>query len=73
MIPKQHRSQVMSTDSDHRAEIETAMGMAAAATCELERIKWVRLALAWRDLDRGRGLDRSIANEAGTARLPATG
>ena len=29
------------------------MRMAAAATCEPERLKWVRVALAWQDLARG--------------------
>ncbi len=47
---------MMSTDYDPRAEIETAMAMAATATCELERIKWVRIALAWQDLARGHPL-----------------
>lgn len=63
-------SQVMSTDYDHRAEIETAMTMAAAAMCELERIKWLRVALAWQDLARGQGLDRRIANETDAAVRP---
>ncbi len=35
------------------------MAMAAAATCELERMKWVKIALAWRDLARGREDDEA--------------
>ena len=37
----------MGIEHDHRAEAEAAMTMAAAATCELERLKSLRVALAW--------------------------
>jgi hypothetical protein len=48
----------MSRDFDYRAEAEVAMREAAAATTAVERIKWVRLALAWQDLARsGEGQD----------------
>jgi hypothetical protein len=43
----------MSRDFDYRAEAEEAMREAVAATTAVERIKWVRLALAWQDLARG--------------------
>jgi hypothetical protein len=42
----------MSTGYDHRAEAEAAMQMAVAATCEHDRLKWVRVASAWQDLAR---------------------
>jgi hypothetical protein len=29
------------------------MQLAASAICERERLEWVRIALAWQDLDRG--------------------
>jgi hypothetical protein len=41
----------MGFDCDYRAEATTAMEMAAAATDEAERLKWLRVALAWRDLE----------------------
>jgi hypothetical protein len=37
---------------DHQTEARAAMEMAAAATTEPERSKWVRIALAWQDLAR---------------------
>jgi hypothetical protein len=43
---------LMSRDFDYCAEAEGAMREAAAATTAAERIKWVRLALAWQDLAR---------------------
>jgi len=46
-------SLLMSRDFDYRAEAKEAMREAAAATTAVERIKWVRLALAWQDLARG--------------------
>ena len=39
-----------SIDYDHRAEAQAAMRWAVAATCERERLEWVRVALAWQDL-----------------------
>ena len=52
----------MGIEHNHQAEAEAAMAMAAAATCELERLKWVRVALAWRDLarDQDRSLDAAL-------------
>jgi hypothetical protein len=40
-------------DYNHQAEAKAAMKMAATATSEAERQKWVRVALAWQDLARG--------------------
>jgi len=37
-------------DIDRRAQAELAMKMAAATT-GFERLKWVRIALAWHDLE----------------------
>jgi len=42
----------MSTGYDCRAEAEAAMKMAVAATCEHDRLKWVRVASVWQDLAR---------------------
>ena len=52
----------MGIEHNHQAEAEAAMAMAAAATCELERLKWVRVALAWYDLarDQDRSLDAAV-------------
>ena len=43
----------MSMDYDYQAEAKAAMRMAAAAISEIERLKLVRVALAWQDLARG--------------------
>lgn len=43
----------MNRDFDHRVEAEEAMRKAAAATTAIERIKWLQVALAWQDLERG--------------------
>jgi hypothetical protein len=43
----------VSINYDYRAQAQAAMRWAAAATCERERLEWVRIALAWQDLDRG--------------------
>jgi hypothetical protein len=40
----------LSVDYDYRAEAQAAMRWAVAATCERERLEWVRIALAWHDL-----------------------
>jgi len=42
----------MSRCYDHQREAEAAMKMAVAATCEHDRLKWVRVALVWQDLAR---------------------
>ena len=42
----------MNFDCDYQAEAVAAMEMAAAATNEAERLKWLRVALAWQDLAR---------------------
>jgi hypothetical protein len=46
-------SLLMNRDFDYRVEAEEAMRKAAAATSAIERIKWLRLALAWQDLASG--------------------
>ena len=43
----------MNRDFDYRVEAEEAMRKAAAATTAIERMRWVRVALAWQDLERG--------------------
>ena len=43
----------MSMDYDYQAEAQAAMRMAAAEISETERLKLVRVALAWQDLARG--------------------
>jgi hypothetical protein len=43
----------MSIEYDCRARAQAAMQLAASAICERERLEWVRIALAWQDLDRG--------------------
>ena len=42
----------MSFDSNYRAEAAMAMELAAKATSEPERVKWLRIALAWQELTR---------------------
>jgi len=42
----------MSFDSNYRAEAAMAMELAAKATSEVERVKWLRIALAWQELTR---------------------
>jgi len=42
----------MSFDSNYRAEAAMAMELAAKATSEPERLKWLRIALAWQELAR---------------------
>lgn len=37
---------------DPRTEAEEAMRQAAAATSAVDRLKWLRVALAWQDLAR---------------------
>lgn len=57
----------MSIEYDHRSKARAAMEMAAAATCGAERLKWVRIALAWHDLSRywDDTRDRSFWRSAG--------
>jgi len=43
----------VSINYDYRALAQAAMQWATAATCERERQSWLRVALAWQDLDRG--------------------
>ena len=43
----------MNIDYDYRAQAQAAMRWATAATCERERQRWLGVALAWQDLDRG--------------------
>ena len=42
----------MSFESDYRAEVAMAMDLAAKATNEPERLKWLRIAPAWQDMAR---------------------
>jgi hypothetical protein len=37
-------------DIDYQAEARAAMELAAVATSEAERLKWVCVAIAWQDL-----------------------
>jgi hypothetical protein len=43
----------MSKGYDYRAEAEAAIKKAAAATCEHDRLQWLRVAQAWHDLPGG--------------------
>jgi hypothetical protein len=43
----------VSISYDYGARAQAALRWAMAATCERERLSWVRVALAWQDLDRG--------------------
>jgi hypothetical protein len=42
----------MSFDRNYRAEAAMAMELAAKATSEVERLRWLRIALAWQELTR---------------------
>ena len=42
----------MSFESNYRAEAAMAMELAAKAASEVERVKWLRIALAWQELTR---------------------
>jgi len=42
----------MSFESNYRAEAAMAMELAAKATSEPERLRWLRIALAWQELAR---------------------
>jgi hypothetical protein len=61
----------MSMDYDYQAEAKAAMRMAAAAISETERLKLVRVALAWQDLARGHE-DRLSASPKTTAPIYLT-
>ena len=53
----------VSINYDYGARAQAALRWAMAATCERERLSWVRVALAWQDLDRGdEGATISIAS-----------
>ena len=41
---------VVSIEYDHQTQAQAALRWAALATCERERLEWVRIALAWHDL-----------------------
>jgi hypothetical protein len=43
---------LVSVEYDHLGQAQAAMRLAATATCERERLEWVRIALAWQDLAR---------------------
>jgi hypothetical protein len=47
-----HDNQGMSADYDCLAEAEAAMKRAAATNCPHDRLRWVRAAQVWLDLDR---------------------
>jgi hypothetical protein len=49
----------VSVEYDHLVQAQAAMRLAATATCERERLEWVRIALAWQHLDRGDEEQRS--------------
>lgn len=49
----------MIRELDHQAEALAAMRKAIAATCQAERDRWLRVALAWKDL--ARLVDRKAA------------
>jgi len=57
----------MNFDCDYRAEAVAAMEMAAAATNEAERLKWLRIAVAWQDLARPPEIDRRKSWLQGTS------
>jgi hypothetical protein len=57
----------MSSDFDHQREAQAAMRIAAAATGH-DRLKWVRVALAWQDLGRREGDDGRASVPLRTAR-----
>jgi len=40
-------------------EAKAAIKTAAAATCDADRLKWIRIALAWHDLARDQQNDRA--------------
>jgi hypothetical protein len=40
----------VSVEYDHQTQAQAALRWAAVATCERERLEWVRIALAWHDL-----------------------
>jgi hypothetical protein len=48
----------MNFDCDYRAEAAVAIEMAATAPNEAERLKWMRIALAWQELGRLAHIDR---------------
>jgi len=50
----------MSSEIDHQAEATAAMALAAAATTDPERSRWVRVAVAWQDLARHRQANEAI-------------
>jgi hypothetical protein len=62
----------MSRDFDCRAEAQAAMRMAAAATCEHDRLKWLRVAQVWQDLARAHGDCRRLNVRAPVAIIQAT-
>jgi hypothetical protein len=43
-------SAFVSIEYDHLVQAQAAMRLAATATCDRERLEWVRIALAWHDL-----------------------
>ena len=46
----QDGNRVVSIEYDHLAQAEAAMRWAAKATCERERLEWLRIAFAWYNL-----------------------
>jgi hypothetical protein len=62
----------MSRDFDCRAEAEAAMRLAAAATCEHDPLKWLRVVQVWQDLANARSDCRWLNHRAPVAIIPAT-
>jgi hypothetical protein len=52
--PRQDRLAMTTIDYDHQAEAGAAMELAAAPTSDADRFKWLRVAVAQRDLARNR-------------------
>jgi hypothetical protein len=58
-FPGRNTASFVSIDYDYEAQAQAAMQWAMAATCERERLEWMRIALAWHDLASG---DRHAAS-----------
>jgi hypothetical protein len=72
---QEHR--FMSIEYDHRAQAQAALLWAVAATCECERLHWMRIAMAWRDLASASEADCRVmlpvnARAASFAHAPST-
>jgi hypothetical protein len=63
----------MSKAYDCQAEAEAAMKKAVASTCAHDRLKWVRVAQVWQDLDRCEAQTVGIEPEATCSARPGGG